>query len=100
MNKKLVVRQLAAATALLFTLGVALASAQDGRHDHGKMGAHGFGMRGLGQLNLTDSQKADVARIMDSRKATFESLRERARADWQALHDLSAGSAPDRSAVG
>jgi Spy/CpxP family protein refolding chaperone len=98
MNKKLVVRQLAAATALLFTLGVALASAQDGRH--GKMGAHGFGMRGLSQLNLTDSQKADVQRIMDSRKATFESLRERARTDWQALHDLSAGSAPDRSAVG
>ena len=98
--KKVAIRQLAAATALLFTLGVALASAQDGRHEHGKMGGRGFGMRGLGQLNLTDSQKADVQRIMDARKATFESLRERARADWQALHDLSAGSAPDRSAVG
>ena len=47
-----------------------------------------------------DSQKADVQRIMDSRKATFESLRERARTDWQALHDLSSGSAPDRAAVG
>ena len=99
MDKK-IARQLAAATALLFTLGVALASAQDGRHVHGKMGGQGFGMRGLGRLNLTDSQKADVQRIMDSRKATFESLRERARADWQALNDLSSGSAPDRSAVG
>src|SRR6186713_1098164 len=98
--KKVAVRQLAAATALLFTLGVALASAQDGRHVHGKMGGRGFGMRGLSQLGLTDSQKADVQRIMDSRRATFESLRERARADWQALHDLSSGSAPDRAAVG
>ncbi|MEP6471337.1 MAG: periplasmic heavy metal sensor [Acidobacteriota bacterium] len=101
--KKVTLRQLAPATALLFTLGVALASAQDGRHGHGSMGmmgGHGFGMRGLGRLDLTESQKADVKRIMESRKATFDSLRERARGDWQALHDLSEGSSPDRSAVG
>ena len=101
--KKLAVRQLAAATALLFTLGVALASAQDGRHEHGKMGKmdrHGFGMRGLSRLDLTDSQKAEVKRIMESREATFESLREKARADWQALHDMSEGSAADATAVG
>ena len=64
------------------------------------MGGHGFGMRGLARLDLTESQKADVKRIMESRKATFDSLRERARGDWQALHDLSEGSSPDRSAVG
>jgi periplasmic protein CpxP/Spy len=101
--KKVTVRQLAAATALLFTLGVALASAQDGRHEHGmgKMGGHGFGMmRGLKRLDLTETQKADVKRIMESRKPTFESLRERARADWEALHELSQGSSPDSSAVG
>ncbi len=102
--KKVGIRQLAAATALLFTLGVAMASAQDGRHGHGKMGkmggGHGFGMRGLSKLDLTESQKADVKRIMESRQATFESLRERARANWQALHELSEGSSPDSAAVG
>ena len=99
MNKK-IARQLAAATALLFTLGVALASAQDGRHEQGKRGG-GFGMmRGLSRLNLTDSQKADVQRIMDSRKATFQSLRDRAHSDWEVLQNLSEGSAPDTSAVG
>lgn len=100
MNKKIVVRQLAAATALLFTLGVALASAQDGRHEHGKWEG-GFGMmRGLSRLDLTESQKADVKRIMESRKATFESLRDRAHSDWETLQNLSEGSAPDTSAVG
>ena len=92
--KKVTVRQLAAATALLFTLGVAMASAQDGRHGHGKMGkmgGHGFGMRGLSKLDLTESQKADVKRIMESRQATFEALHERSRANWQALHELSEG---------
>ena len=101
--KKVTVRQLAAATALLFTLGVALASAQDGRHEHGKMGkmgGHGFGMRGLSRLDLTESQKADVKRIMETRKATFESLRERAHSNWEALQNLAEGSAPDRAAVG
>ena len=101
--KKVAVRQLAAATALLFTLGVALASAQDGRHEHGKMGkmgGHGFGMRGLSRLDLTESQKADVKRIMESRKATFASLRERAHSNWEALQNLAEGSAPDRTAVG
>jgi periplasmic protein CpxP/Spy len=103
LNKKIVVRQLAAAMALLFTLGVALASAQDGRQEHGKMGrmgGHGFGMRGLSRLDLTESQKADLQRIMESRKATFESLRERAHSDWEALQNLAEGSAPNTSAVG
>ena len=101
--KKVTVRQLAAATALLFTLGVAMASAQDGRHGHGKMGKmgdHGFGMRGLSKLDLTESQKADVKRIMESRQATFEALHERSRANWKALHELAEGSSPDNAAVG
>jgi Spy/CpxP family protein refolding chaperone len=99
MNKT-IARQLAAATALLFTLGVALASAQDGRHEHGKRGGFGFGMRGLSRLDLTESQKTEVKRIMESRKTTFQSLRERAHSDWEALQNLSGGSAPDTSAVG
>lgn len=98
--KKLAVRQLAAATALLFTLGVALASAQDGRREHGKRDGFGFGMHGLSRLDLTESQKTQVKRIMESRKATFESLRDRAHADWEALREISDGSAPDTSAVG
>jgi Spy/CpxP family protein refolding chaperone len=100
MNKS-IARQLAAATALLFTLGVALASAKDGHHEHGKRGKSGFGMmRGLSRLDLTESQKTEVKRIMESRKATFESLRDRADADWEALRAVSEGSAPDTSAVG
>ena len=97
--KKSAVRQLAVATALLFTLGVALASAKDGRHGHRKMGGLLI-MRELSRLDLTESQKTEVKRIMESRKATFESLRERARADREALQNVSEGSAPDTSAVG
>jgi protein CpxP len=99
MDKKLA-SQLAAATALLFTLGVALASAKDSGHEHGKGDRFGFGMRGLSRLDLTESQKTEVKRIMESRKATFESLRDRAHADWEALREISEGSAPDTSAVG
>jgi periplasmic protein CpxP/Spy len=99
--KRVAVRNFAGAMALLFTLGVAMASAQDGRHEHGKRGGSGFGMmRGLSRLDLTESQKADVQRIMDSRKATFESLHGRAQADWEALRQVSEGSTPDRAAVG
>jgi Spy/CpxP family protein refolding chaperone len=57
-------------------------------------------MRGLSRLDLTESQKTEVKRIMESRKATFQSLRERAHSDWEALQNLSEGSAPDTSAVG
>ena len=99
--KKVTVRNFAGAVALLFTLGVAMASAQDGRHEHGKRGGFGFGMmRGLSRLDLTESQKADVQRIMDSRKATFQSLHGRAQADWEALRQVSEGSNPDKAAVG
>ena len=99
--KRVTVRNLAGAMALLFTLGVATASAQDGRHEHGKRGGAGFGMmHGLSRLDLTESQKADVQRIMDSRKATFESLHGRAQADWEALRQVSEGSNPNTSAVG
>jgi Spy/CpxP family protein refolding chaperone len=99
--KRVTVRNLAGAMALLFTLGVAVASAQDARHEHGKRGGFGFGMmRGLSRLDLTESQKADVQKIMDSRKATLESLHGRMQTDWEALRQVSEGSNPNASAVG
>lgn len=97
--KKLAIRQLAPAMALLFTLGVTMASAQDGSSGHRRMGGFGI-LRGLSKLNLTDSQKNDVRQILDSRKATFQSLHEQARANWDALRTVSESQAPDTSAVG
>jgi len=97
--KKLAIRQLATAMALLFTLGFTMASAQDGSSGHRKMGGFGI-LRGLSRLNLTASQKNDVRQILDSRKATFQSLHEQARANWDALRTVSESQAPDRSAVG
>jgi Spy/CpxP family protein refolding chaperone len=98
--KKFAVRHLAPAMALLFTLGVTLASAQDPSWGHGKMGG-GFGiLRGLSRLNLTDSQKSDVQQILGSRKATFQTLRDQASVNRNALRTISAGSAPDPAAVG
>jgi len=97
--KKVAIRQLVPATALLFALGVTLGSAQDAPSGHRKMGGFGI-LRGLSRLDLTESQKNDVRRIMDSRKATFESLHERARVDREALRAVSEVSAPDTSAVG
>ncbi|HEY6064552.1 MAG TPA: Spy/CpxP family protein refolding chaperone [Thermoanaerobaculia bacterium] len=96
--KKFAIRQLAPAMALLFALGVAVASAQDDSHRHGRMGP--FGMHGLARLDLTEAQKADVKRIMESRKATFETLRERIRADRDALDSVADSSSPNTSAVG
>jgi Spy/CpxP family protein refolding chaperone len=97
--KRFGIRQLAPAVVLLFTLGVTLASAQDGRHGHRKTGGFGI-MRGLSRLDLTESQKAEVQRIKDSRKATFESLHERTRSDWEALQAAAGVQSPDTSAVG
>jgi protein CpxP len=96
--KRLAIRQLAPAMVLLFALGVTVASAKDGYHRHGKMG--GFGMHGLSGLDLTESQKAEVKQIMDSRKATIESLRERMRADREALDAAAEAQSPNPSAVG
>jgi Spy/CpxP family protein refolding chaperone len=96
--KRIAIRQLAPVAALLFTLGVALASAQDGPHRHGKMGM--FGMRALSRLDLSESQKADVQRIMESKKATFQSLRDQMRADWQALDTAAGTRSPNTSEVG
>jgi Spy/CpxP family protein refolding chaperone len=95
--KKIATRQLVPLTALLFVLGAGLASAQDGpRHGHRKMGI----LRVLARLDLTEAQKADVKRILDSRRATFESLRERARTDREALNELAQATSPDTAAVG
>jgi Spy/CpxP family protein refolding chaperone len=96
--KRFAIRQLAPVTAVVFALGATLASAQDAPHRHGKMG--GFGMRGLSRLDLTESQKADVKRIMESRKATFDSLHERMRSDWEALDAAAEAQSPNTSAVG
>jgi Spy/CpxP family protein refolding chaperone len=96
--KRLTIRQLAPAMALLFTLGATVASAQDAPHRHGKIGA--FGMHGLARLDLTESQKADVQRIMDSRKATIASLRERMRTDWESLDAAAQAPSPNSAAVG
>ena len=96
--KKLAIRNTALAVALMFTLGVTLASAQDGSGHH-KMGGFGM-MRGLSRLNLTDAQKNDVRQIMDAKKATFESLHQQARANWDALQTVSESSSPDPAAVG
>ncbi|HEU5250377.1 MAG TPA: Spy/CpxP family protein refolding chaperone, partial [Thermoanaerobaculia bacterium] len=97
--KRFAIRQLAPAMALLFALGATLASAQDAPHRHGKMGGFGL-MRGLSRLDLTESQKADVQRIMESKKVTFESLRERNRADWEALQAAADAPSPNASEVG
>ena len=96
--KKFAIRYLAPAIALLFTLGVTLASAQ-ASPGHGKMGRFGI-MRGLSRLNLTDSQKSDVRQILASRKATFQSLHEQASANRDALRTVAGSQAPDPSAVG
>jgi Spy/CpxP family protein refolding chaperone len=97
--KRFAIRQLAPAMALLFTLGVTLASAQEFRGEHRKMGGFGI-MRGLSRLDLTELQKTEVKRIMESRRTTFESLRERVRADREALQSASEGQSPDTSVVG
>lgn len=97
--KRFAIRQLAAAVAVLFTLGATLASAQDAHGRHGKMGRFGI-MRGLSRLDLTDSQKAEVKRIMESKKSTFEALRERMRNDWEALDATAEAQSPNTSAVG
>jgi periplasmic protein CpxP/Spy len=99
--KRIAIRQLAPVAALLFALGGTLASAQDDHGRHGKMGGGGFGMmHGLSRLDLTDSQKAEVKRIMDARKATFDSLHERARADWEALDAAADARSPNPATVG
>ena len=51
-------------------------------------------------FNLTDAQKNNVHQILDARKATFESLHQQARANWDALQTVSESSSPDPAAVG
>ena len=105
--KRIAIRQLAPVAALLFALGATLASAQDTPHRHGKMEGLGHGkmggfgmMRGLARLDLTEAQKTQVKGIMESRKATFESLRERMRADREALDAAVEAQSPNPAAVG
>ncbi len=96
--KRFAIRQLAAATALLFTLGATPASAQDGpRPGHGPLMRL---MRVLSRLDLTESQKSQVRQILASRRATFESLRDKARTDREALRAAAEVASPDAETVG
>ena len=97
--KKLSIKQLAPMVAMLLTLGVTVASAGDfGGRGHRGMG--GGWMRGLSQLDLTETQKTEIRRIMESRHAALESLRERFQADRDALKAAADAPSPDAAAVG
>ena len=98
--KRIAIRQLAPVAALLFALGATVASAGDDHGRHGKMGGRSGMMHGLSRLDLTEAQKAEVKRIMESRKPTFESLHERARADWEALDAAAEAQSPNPATVG
>ena len=97
--KKLSMKQLAPMVAMLLTLGVTVASAGDfsGR---GHRGMRGGMMKGLSQLDLSESQKADIKRIMESRHAELKSLHERFQADRDALRAAAEATSPDPAAVG
>ena len=101
--KKLSIKQLAPMVAMLLTLGVTLASAEDfargGKGGHRGMGGRGL-MRGLSQLDLTETQKTEIRRIMESRHAALESLRDRFQADRDALKAAADAPSPDAAAVG
>ena len=97
--KKLSIKQLAPMVAMLLTLGVTVASAGDfaGR---GHRGMGGGMMKGLSQLDLSETQKADIKRIMESRHAELKSLHERFQADRDALRAAAEATSPDPAAVG
>ncbi|MEO8349454.1 MAG: periplasmic heavy metal sensor [Acidobacteriota bacterium] len=101
--KKLSIKQLAPAVAVLLTLGVTLASAEDfgrgGQGGHRGMGGHGI-MKGLSRLDLTEAQKTEVRRIMESRHAALESLHSRFQADRDALRTAADSPSPEPTAVG
>ncbi|HVE66642.1 MAG TPA: periplasmic heavy metal sensor [Thermoanaerobaculia bacterium] len=97
--KKLSIKQLAPMVAMLLTLGVTVASAGDfGGRGHRGMG--GGMMKGLSQLDLTETQKTEIRRIMESRNAALESLRSRFQADRDALKAAADAPSPDPASVG
>ena len=57
-------------------------------------------MRGLSRLDLSETQKADIRRIMESRHAALEPLRERFQADRDALKAAADSPSPDAASVG
>jgi Spy/CpxP family protein refolding chaperone len=97
--KKLSIKQLAPAVAMLLTLGVTLASAEDFAGG-GHRGMGGGIMRGLSRLDLTETQKTEIRRILESRHAALESLRSRVQADRDALRAAADAPSPDPAAVG
>lgn len=97
--KKMSIKQLAPMVAMLLTLGVTVASAGDfGRGGH--RGISGGMMRGLSRLDLTETQKADIRRIMEARHAELKSLHERFQADRDALRATAESPSPEPAAVG
>lgn len=97
--KKLTIKQLAPAAALLLTLGVTVASAEDFAR-RGHHGMRGGLLRGLARLDLSEAQRAEIRRIMGSRHAALEPLRERFQADREALRAAAEATSPDPAAVG
>ena len=97
--KKLTINQLAPVAALLLTLGVTVASAEDFARG-GHRGMRGGMLRGLSRLDLTEAQNTDIKRIMESRRAALEPLRDRFQADREALRAAADAPSPDPSAVG
>ncbi len=98
--KKPSIKQLAPRVALLLTLGVTVASAGDfGRGGHRGMGGGGI-LRGLSRLDLTENQKTEVRRIMESRHSALESLRSRFQSDRDALRAAADAPSPSPAAVG
>lgn len=97
--QKRTIKQLAPLAALLLTLGVTVASAEDFARS-GHRGMRGGMLRGLARLDLSETQKADIKRIMESRHAALEPLRERFQADREALRAAAEAPSPDPAAVG
>jgi Spy/CpxP family protein refolding chaperone len=84
---------------LLLTLGVTVASAEDFARG-GHRGMRGGMLRGLARLDLSETQKADIRRIMETRHAALEPLRERFQADRDALRAAAEAQSADPAAVG
>jgi Spy/CpxP family protein refolding chaperone len=98
--KKPTIKQLAPVAALLLTLGVSAASAEDfARGGHRGKGG-GMWMRGLSRLDLSETQKAEIRGIRESRRAAHAPLRTRCRADRVALRAAADAPSPDAATVG
>lgn len=55
---------------------------------------------GLATLDLTADQKDEIQGIFEAKKAGFEALRAKMKADATALHDAASATTPDPAVVG